>query len=163
MVRILHTAGWLSQEATLVVDIGVHLSEAYLPSAVDALVAEVHRIPLADRPRLLWRETAPQHFPTPTGQHAGQEQQSNSSWQSGFEEFNSPYRCTTQRATDIYNRLSNPILRLANVSILPIWGPTNQRWMEHFSMDHTVNDCTHYRLPSAAMELWSGFLIEQIC
>lgn len=151
---ILRYAGWLKPTVTLVANIGAHAhSQRELAVTVREFLREIQSYAPASRPRLLWRETAPAHFPTATGAYSD-------GWKPpSSHDSQSAYSCAARPNTDnTQNELSNAIVRAAHVPVLPVWHATNQRWMEHFG----GNDCRHFRLPSAAVELWDAVLIEHI-
>lgn len=113
------------------------------------LLAEFAALPEDARPTLIWRETSPQHFHTAPA-FSGRYNASDS----GSADH---ARCAPHdgaRAVDSLNRAVRPLLAGANVSVLPVWKLSAERWGEHFE----GGDCTHFCMPSGVFALWTRVL-----
>jgi hypothetical protein len=106
-------------------------------------------------PKILWREYAARHFPTNTGEWCSPAQRNNCNYCSRAKQFaslNDSY--TKQDSRGFQNNDALPLVRHANISILPIWRST-------FLADPTYHpgsgDCTHYANPNM-LDVWNDML-----
>lgn len=159
----------LTSDDILVVNLGLHYGErglALLQSETRALLHAHAVLPAAARPLLLWRETSPELFPTPTGRYPGQ--QRAPAWGR-----NVTCRNVTRQLDDgLYNRVTSPLVAAAGHRIVRVYDASRQRaddvrgWrVEPSTGDgaHTTSratlDCVHFCLPSSTIAFWVDSLI----
>ena len=154
-VRGLAERRWLRSRDVVVANVGLHVNNATLvAAAVGALLASFAALPNAGRPRLLWRETAPQHFGGRVGGRYGAAMRTGER-KGGCRPHNASDRGEDGEG-NMLNRAVAPLLARAGVPILRIWRPSAARWMEHLGN----NDCSHYCHPSGVLDLWVRLLLD---
>ena len=131
----------------VVFNFGVHYFHA--SDAADAAAEFASAFANESAPRLVWRETAPQHFPG--GAYLGE----NSKRGRHCVPFDAP----PPAVADAYNRAARP--RLAGVPSLRVWAMSAERWDEHRGRAPGAADapldCTHWLLPGVP-NAWNGML-----
>jgi hypothetical protein len=116
--------------------------------------------PRSEQPHLIWREIAPQHFPS-LGASTGNYGVEKSWWRTTRADC-----APIQQRDTSYNDLVRPIVQAAGIPILPIWEPSVPHHEAHFSWKplgaRNVLDCTHYCLASGLLDHWVEILIAQL-
>ena len=164
-------AGALRQQDTIVANIGLLFPEprgGALAQAVQLFLEAHERLPVAARPRLIWRETAPQHFDSADGSYwvpGGRVTMQGLGW-------NGNRSCAAlQNVThaDIFNGNTRDVLaRFPSVAKLHIWDASASAWAEHpaVEVDHRRHklylDCTHYCQQSGVLGLWTTELLRML-
>ena len=106
------------------------------------------------RPLIIWRETAPQHFPGGNGNFG-----TVKSWWATTNASCLP----TEHPYRGYNELTSPIVRAAGIPILPVWEPSLPHHRAHVGWKPLRGgrtlDCTHFCLASGLLDHWVELLI----
>ena len=160
VLRSLQASGQLRASDVLTANLGLHYGST---SNLEALRRDTRELldayanlPKASRPLLLWRETSPEGFPTPTGEYPHQR---------GQAAFARDAACRSAPVdADAYNRATAPILAAVHVPVVAIHNASRSRPFELRGWRTDVPgprgrptlDCVHYCLPSATLDYWVG-------
>ena len=132
-------------------------ASVYLTNVTAETIRALTARPRWVRPLIIWRETAPQHFPADTGNYGG-----DRLWWTTQHANCMPI----QRLDLSFNEVVNPMLRQARIPILPVWEPSLPHYNAHFSWkplgDRRVLDCTHYCLATGLLDHWVELLFARI-
>lgn len=161
-------AGALRRQDTIVANIGLLFTEPHggaLAQAVQLLLEAHARLPVAVRPRLIWRETAPQHFDSPDGSYwlpGGRV----TSQANGWHDTRSCVPLQNVTRANIFNSNTRDIVgRFPSVATLHIWDASASAWTEHPAVELDPRrhkrylDCTHYCQQSGVLSWWTTELL----
>ena len=150
----------LSSQDVLVINWGVQLHTAagkvlgLLANYTAATVRAAADRPQRARPLIIWRETAPQHFPGGNGNFG-----TVKSWWATTNASCLP----TEHPYRGYNELTSPIVRAAGIPILPVWEPSLPHHRAHVGWKPLRGgrtlDCTHFCLASGLLDHWVELLM----
>ena len=164
MMAIGRSSGWLTARDVVVANAGLHYhsSDQLFAAASELLVA--HRAAGSTKPpRLIWRETSVQSFPTPSGMYM------HNSSSTGLNCKAPPM------GQDARNKVTTPMMEASHVPVLRYEHASQECWQESYGWRDTqrvgvawgqrvpgqrsqvVLDCTHTALPSGLIE-WLSVL-----
>ena len=164
MMAIGRSSGWLTARDVVVANAGLHYhsSDQLFVAASELLVA--HRAAGSTKPpRLIWRETSVQSFPTPSGMYI------HNSSSTGLNCKAPPM------GQDARNKVTTPMMEASHVPILRYEHASQECWQESYGWRDTqrvgvawgqrvpgqrsqvVLDCTHTALPSGLID-WLSVL-----
>ena len=144
--------GWLRRGDLLVPTFGHHYHDTMrLQQELRDLLTTVAALPTTARPRLLWHEVSPEHFPTQGGLWFKE------NTFSGSRNACAPIALAQLGTATLPLRWARPLLDQARVPVLDTFMPSVIRWMEH---SKPGKDCTHWCMPSSVLDLSAAMLQE---
>lgn len=173
----------------LVANLGLHLKANY-SAAISHFTAVYTQMNAALRPfRLIWRETSPQHFPTPHGWYELSQLSNQSEASKTCDAFGVnckdrderregcvPVRHSMAAEHDWYNELAQPhIAQLPATSVIKVCAAASSQWYEHFGYGNVragerfhdnqskFLDCTHFCISgSGVLHHWAAELVGSV-
>ena len=149
--------GLLRPKELVLLNVGVHVKPDEAGRQLELVLKWLHGLKRTERPRLMWRETSPQHFRTSDGSYSRPEP-------------NASFGTCQDDALDVYNSVTLPRLRRSrlNVSVLPVWQLTQQAAKQHGGAIIHADprprslDCTHFCQQGGVLDAWSALLLSRV-